>query len=83
MTSNAAFGRWTKTFANPRLCVAIVGQFTSGGNIIDTQHRLLPPRPHHHLSPLQLTSQFTNIDHAPSAPLTPKSARRRRHPSPT
>ena len=44
ITSNAAFGGWTKIFANPRLCVTIVGRFTSGGNIIDTQHRLLAPR---------------------------------------
>jgi hypothetical protein len=28
--------RWTKTFTDPRLCVAIVDRLTFGGNIIET-----------------------------------------------
>jgi IstB-like ATP binding protein len=27
---------WTKTFTDPRLCVAIVDRLTFGGNIIET-----------------------------------------------
>ncbi|WP_349497808.1 ATP-binding protein [Actinoallomurus iriomotensis] len=33
---NEAFGRWTKTFTDPRLCAAIVDRLTFGGNIIET-----------------------------------------------
>jgi hypothetical protein len=28
---------WTKTFTDPRLCAAIVGRLTCGGNIIETR----------------------------------------------
>ncbi|MGA4543435.1 IS21-like element helper ATPase IstB [Uniformispora flossi] len=34
--SNEAFGGWTKTFTDPRLCAAIVDRLTFGGNIIET-----------------------------------------------
>jgi hypothetical protein len=36
IASNEAFGGWTKTFANSRLCAAIVDRLTFGGNIIET-----------------------------------------------
>lgn len=36
IASNESFGGWTETFADPRLCVAIVDRLTFGGNIIQT-----------------------------------------------
>jgi DNA replication protein DnaC len=36
IASNDSFGGWTKTFADPRLCAAIVDRLTFGGNIIET-----------------------------------------------
>src|SRR6185369_11513181 len=36
IASNEAFSGWTKTFADPRLCAAIVDRITFGGNIIET-----------------------------------------------
>ncbi|WP_410625724.1 ATP-binding protein [Amycolatopsis sp. cmx-8-4] len=36
MASNESFAGWTKTFADPRLCAAIVDRLTFGGNIIET-----------------------------------------------
>jgi DNA replication protein DnaC len=36
IASNESFGGWTKTFTGPRLCAAIVGRLTFGGNIIET-----------------------------------------------
>ncbi|MDT5014051.1 MAG: hypothetical protein QOD39_211 [Mycobacterium sp.] len=36
IASNESFGGWTKTFTDPRLCAAIVGRLTFGGNIIET-----------------------------------------------
>jgi hypothetical protein len=37
IASNEAFSGWTKTFTDPRLCAAIVGRITFGGNIIETR----------------------------------------------
>ena len=34
--SNESFSGWTKTFADPRLCAAIVDRLTFGGTIIET-----------------------------------------------
>ena len=36
IASNEAFSGWTKTFADPRLCVAIVDRLTFGSTIIET-----------------------------------------------
>lgn len=36
IASNESFSSWTKTFTDPRLCAAIVGRLTFGGNIIET-----------------------------------------------
>ncbi|GGQ41864.1 hypothetical protein GCM10010266_74700 [Streptomyces griseomycini] len=36
IASNESFSGWTKTFTDPRLCVAIADRLTSGGNIIET-----------------------------------------------
>jgi DNA replication protein DnaC len=36
IASNESFGGWTRTFADPRLCAAIVDRLTFGGNIIET-----------------------------------------------
>ncbi|SDP23369.1 DNA replication protein DnaC [Streptomyces sp. cf386] len=36
IASNESFGGCTKTFADPRLCAAIVDRLTFGGNIIET-----------------------------------------------
>lgn len=36
IASNESFSGWTKTFADPRLCAAIVDRLTFGGNIIKT-----------------------------------------------
>lgn len=36
IASNETFSGWAKTFADPRLCVAIVDQLTFSGNIIET-----------------------------------------------
>lgn len=36
IASNESFSSWTKTFTDPRLCVAIVDRLTFGGNIIET-----------------------------------------------
>ena len=36
LTSNLAFSGWTETFADPRLCAAIVDRLTYGGTIIET-----------------------------------------------
>jgi DNA replication protein DnaC len=33
---NESFSGWTKTFADPRLCAAIVDRLTFGGTIIET-----------------------------------------------
>src|SRR5439155_214075 len=55
-----------------------------GGRVLSLRQRPIRPNVRStHLSPPQLTSQSTNIDHAPGAPLTPKPTSRRRHPSPT
>jgi DNA replication protein DnaC len=34
--SNESFGGWTRTFADPRLCAAIVDRLTFNGTIIET-----------------------------------------------
>lgn len=44
-TSNESFTGWTKTFTNPRLCVAIFDLLTFKGTIIE-RHRPLPAHPH-------------------------------------
>jgi hypothetical protein len=36
IASNESFGDWTKTFTDPRLCVAIVDRLTFNGTIIET-----------------------------------------------
>ncbi len=36
IASNESFSGWTKTFADPRLCAAIVDRLTFGGNIVET-----------------------------------------------
>lgn len=36
IASNEAFGGWTKTFTDPRLCTAIVDRLTFNGTIIET-----------------------------------------------
>ncbi|GAB2766351.1 hypothetical protein GCM10027072_76460 [Streptomyces bullii] len=36
VASNESFSGWTKTFADPRLCAAIVDRLTFGGNLIQT-----------------------------------------------
>lgn len=36
IASNESFGGWTKTFADPRLCAAIVDRLTFGGTILET-----------------------------------------------
>jgi DNA replication protein DnaC len=36
IASNESFSGWTKTFADPRLCAAIVDRLTFGGSIIET-----------------------------------------------
>jgi DNA replication protein DnaC len=36
IASNESFAGWTKTFAAPRLCAAIVDRLIFGGNIIET-----------------------------------------------
>lgn len=36
IASNESFGRWTKTFTDPRLCAAIVDRLTFNGTIIET-----------------------------------------------
>jgi DNA replication protein DnaC len=36
IASNEAFGGWTKTFTDPRLCTAIVDRPTFNGTIIET-----------------------------------------------
>lgn len=36
IASNESFSGWTKTFTDPRLCAAIEGRLTFGGNIIET-----------------------------------------------
>lgn len=36
IASNESFSGWTKTFTGPRLCAAIAGRLTFGGNIIET-----------------------------------------------
>ncbi len=36
IASNQSFSAWTKTFADPRLCSAIVDRLTYAGNIIET-----------------------------------------------
>ncbi|GGS95252.1 hypothetical protein GCM10010270_79100 [Streptomyces violaceus] len=45
--SNESFGGWTKTFTDPRLCVAVVECLTCNGTIIETDtdsHRLASTR---------------------------------------
>src|SRR6266699_5359505 len=39
IASNAAFGEWTSTFTDPRLCAAIVDRLTYDGHIIQTGSR--------------------------------------------
>lgn len=36
IASTESFGGWTKIFADPRLCAAIVDRLTFGGKIIET-----------------------------------------------
>ncbi len=36
IASNESFSGWTKTFADPRLCAAIVDRLTFNGTIIET-----------------------------------------------
>jgi DNA replication protein DnaC len=36
IASNESFSGWTKTFADPRLCAAIVDRLTFAGNILET-----------------------------------------------
>ena len=36
IASNEAFGGWTRTFTDPRLCAAIVDRLTFNGYIIET-----------------------------------------------
>jgi DNA replication protein DnaC len=36
IASDEAFGGWTKTFTDPRLCTAIIGRLTFNGTIIET-----------------------------------------------
>lgn len=46
--SNESFGAWTKTFTDPRLCVAVVDRMTFNGTIIETgtdPRRLASTRP--------------------------------------
>lgn len=47
IASNESFGGWTKTFTDPRLCMAIVDRLTFNGTIIETgtdSHRLASTR---------------------------------------
>jgi DNA replication protein DnaC len=36
IASNESFGGWTKTFTEPRLCVAVVDRLTFNATIIET-----------------------------------------------
>jgi len=36
IASNESFSGWTKTFADPRLCAAIIDWLTFGGHIMET-----------------------------------------------
>ncbi|GAA3503425.1 hypothetical protein GCM10019016_105350 [Streptomyces prasinosporus] len=36
IAANASFGGWTKTFADPRLCAALVDRLTFSGTIIES-----------------------------------------------
>jgi DNA replication protein DnaC len=44
IASNAAFSKWTRTFTDPRLCVAIVDRLTFEADIIQTGTDSYRPR---------------------------------------